>query len=313
MQKIFKTIHEQIEILKFKGVQIEDEEYANKVLLRENYFFLSGYRHPFIDTQTGKYLPGTTFEEMYSLFLFDRTLRTILFKNLLIVENNLKSIISYQLSKMYGYKEVDYLKPTNFTTDPLKSRQVNDILKKMKRQVRVNANQHTATYHYMNNYGYIPLWIMVKVLSFGIVGELYTILKRKDKEEIAEIFEVESNFLETSLPLLANYRNLCAHEEIVYENRTQKKIEGTIYHALLKIDKEDGEYKKGTNDIFALIIVLKELLDSESLNNMMIEIDDAIHNLEYNLHTIPLEKILNRMGFPEEYMMIKNINKKVEE
>lgn len=313
MQKIFKTLQEQIEILKYKGLTVSNEEYAQNILLRENYFFITGYRHPFINEQTGKFINGATFEEMYSLFLFDRAFRNILFKNLLIVENNLKSIISYQLSKKYGYKESDYLKPNNFTKDPARARQVNDILKKMKRQIRVNANQHTATFHYMNNYGYIPLWIMVKVLSFGIVGELYTILKKEDQIQIAETFGMSAEDLEDYLPILANYRNLCAHEEIVYENRTQKEIEGTIYHAILKIDKDEDGYVKGKNDIFALIIMLRQLLEEESLNNMMIEIERAIENLKYNLHSIPIDVILEKMGFPINYMDIKNINKKVEE
>jgi len=312
MEKIFKSLKEQIEILKFKGLTIQDEEYAESILLRENYFFLSGYRHLLMDENREKFLPGTTFEELYSIFLFDRTFRNIIFKNLLIIENNLKSVISYQLSKKYGYKEVDYLKPKNFNSSPEKARQVNDIIRKMKRQVRVNANQHTATYHYMNNYGYIPLWIMVKVLSFGIVGELFTILKREDQENIAEIFGVEVENLENYLPILANYRNLCAHEEVVYENRTQKQIEDTLYHAILKIPKEDGEYIQGKNDLFALMIILRQLLNEEEINNLMIEIEKAVDNLAYNLHTIPIEKVLKRMGFPENYMEIKNIKKKVE-
>lgn len=314
MQKIFKTLEEQIEILKFKGMEVNDVEYAEKILLRENYFFISGYRHPFVDIETGKYLSGTTFEEVYSLFLFDRTFRNIIFKNLLIVENNLKSVISYQLSKKYGYRESDYLNPTNFTKEPIKAKQVNDILRKMKRQIRVNAHQHTATFHYLNNYGYIPLWIMVKVLSFGIVGELFSILKKEDKETIAEIFEVDDELLEDYLPILANYRNLCAHEEIVYENKTQKEIGNTIYHSLLKIEKNEfDEYVKGKNDIFALVIILKELLNEVDLKNMMLEIEDAINNLEYNLHTISIDIVLDRMGFPKNYLDIKNINKKVEE
>ena len=111
------------------------------------------------------------------MFLFDRHLRNILFKYLLIIENNVKSIISYQLSKRYGFKESDYLSPKNFTQDSLKSRQVKDVLNKMKRQVSINSKKHSATLHYLNNYGYIPMWIMVKVLSFGIIYELFCILK----------------------------------------------------------------------------------------------------------------------------------------
>lgn len=52
------------------------------------------------------YLKGTTFEELYSLFLFDRQFRNIIFKNVLIVENNAKSIISYQLSKSMDTKKM---------------------------------------------------------------------------------------------------------------------------------------------------------------------------------------------------------------
>ena len=101
--KQFKNLDEQIEIFKYKGLVINNEEYAKEVLLRENYFFLSGYRHLFMDLERPKfYLEGTTFEELYSLFLFDRQFRNIIFKNLLIVENNAKSIMSYQLSKKYG-------------------------------------------------------------------------------------------------------------------------------------------------------------------------------------------------------------------
>ena len=110
IEKKFKNLDEQIEILKHKGMKIEDEEFAKEVLLRENYFFLSGYRFPFmIENSNKQFLEGTTFEELYSLFLFDRSFRNIIFKNLLIIENNLKSITSYQLSKKYGYREKDYL------------------------------------------------------------------------------------------------------------------------------------------------------------------------------------------------------------
>ena len=73
----------------------------------------------------------------------------------------------------------DYLNPKNFTQDHDKIKRVHDLINKMKRQIRINASSHNATIHYMNNYGYIPLWVLVKVLSFGIVCELFTILKKR--------------------------------------------------------------------------------------------------------------------------------------
>ena len=308
--KEFKKLDEQIEILRNKGLTINDNNYAADVLFRENYFFLNGYRHLFMISSTNKtYIKGTTFEELYSLFLFDRTFRNIMFKNILNIENNIKSIMSYHLSLRYGYHEKDYLDHKNFTANPEKSRQVSDILKKMKRQIRSNAGTHSATMHYVNSYGYIPLWVLVKVLSFGIIGELYSILKKEDQINIADVYDVDSETLGNYLVLLSNYRNLCAHEDIVFDNRTQRLIADTKYHRLLKIPIENEEYIYGKNDVFALIIVMKQMLKNEEFKNMALEISHAFKNLELNIKTIPLSKIYHKMGFPTNWEELIDVNK----
>lgn len=310
IEKHFKNLDEQIEILKYKGMKINDERYVKRILLRENYFFLNGYRHLFLKSNENRHFKeGTTFEEMYSLFLFDRSFRNVLFKYLLVIENNLKSIISYQLSKKYGYKEKDYLKEKNFTPQPEKRAQINDLLKKMKRQIRVNGSQHTATQHYVANYGYIPLWILVKVLSFGIISEMYQILRAEDQKDVASVYNIEKEELSVYLPILANYRNLCAHEDILYENRTQKAIGDTIYHQLLKIPKRDEEYIQGKYDLFALIIIMKQLLQYEEFKNMTLELENVIGTLNYNLHTIKIDEVLKKMGFPLNWKNLANIDR----
>lgn len=310
IEKHFRNLDEQIEILKNKGMIIHNEAYAKNVLLRENYFFLNGYRYLFMYSNTDKrFLENTTFEELYSVFLFDRNIRNIIFKNLLIIENNLKSIIAYQLSKKYGYKERDYLKEKNFTKRPEKRKQVKDLISKMERQIRLNSREHTATLHYANNYGYIPMWILVKVLSFGIVSEMYSILKDDDQIQIAKVYHVSPDELITYLPILANYRNLCAHEDILFDNRTQKMIEDTIYHQLLNIPKADDEYIYGKCDLFSLLIIMKELLVNEEFKSMIIELENAVSTLDYNLSTIKVEKVLDKMGFPSNWYELKNIER----
>lgn len=309
-EKQFRNLDEQIELFKYKGLTITNPEYTKKILLRENYFFINGYRHIFMKSEGNKkYIEGTTFEELYSLFLFDRQFRNIIFKNLLTLENNVKSIISYQLSKKYGYKENDYLKMKNFDPKPDKSRQINDLIKKMKRQIRVNGPQHSATMHYISNYGYIPLWVLVKVLSFGIVSELYTVLKPEDRLQIAKLYNLDSETFSKYLVMLSNYRNLCAHEDILFENKTQRTIDDTPYHLMLNIPKTNGEYIYGKNDLFAVIIIMKQLLSDIEIKNMVIEIDHALDNLQYNLHTIPIDKVLDRMGFPLNWKQIADIER----
>lgn len=307
--KVFKNLDEQIEILRTKGLIIDDVDYAKEVLLRENYFFVSGYRHLFLrNDESRRFISGTNFRELYGMFNFDRQLRNILFKNILIVENNLKSILSYVMSKNHGFKEQNYLNADNFVKDYSKSRQINDLIRKMKRQINVNGKQHAATSHYIRNYGYIPLWVVVKVLSFGIVGELYSILQKDDQEEIADIYHVSVHNLTNYLTILANYRNLCAHEDICYNNRTSKKIEATSYHDFLNIPKEDDEYILGINDLFAIVIIMKQILKNEDFVLMMNEISYELDILDGKLESIELESVLEAMGFPINYKEIVRMN-----
>ena len=308
-KKEFRTLDEQIDILKSKDLVINDVDAAKDVLLRENYFFINGYRYLFFDkNKNRKFITGTKFEELYSAFLFDRNIRNIMFKNLLVVENNIKSIISYQLSKKYGFKEKDYLNPKNFIQDYKDSRRVEDVLNKMKRQIRVNGEKHTATYHYMNKYQYVPLWILVKVLSFGLINELYGILKPEDKDEIASFYKMSSEDLKVYLQLLANYRNLCAHEDIVYDHRTQTFISDTKYHELLKIEKNElGEYIQGKNDLFAVIIIFKQMLNKDRFEELIKEIEICFDRFDRNVSIITNENLLKRMGFPKNYMDIKDL------
>ncbi|MCI8574940.1 MAG: Abi family protein [Bacilli bacterium] len=304
MEKIFKTLDEQISILQGKGLIIPDEEYAKEILLRENYFFLSGYRHLFLSENGRSFLPGTTFNELYSLFYFDRHIRNILFRNLLIIENNIKSIMAYHLSMKYGIREEQYLNPKNFVKDADRKRQVNDLLKKLKRQIRINGGQHQATQHYIEHYGYIPLWIVVKILSFGIVGEFYSILKAEDQRAVAEFFRAKAENLLIWLPILANYRNLCAHEDILYEHKAQRPIMDSHFHQQLEIPRVDGEYIYGKDDLFALIIILKRMLRADDFYLMMENLDYEINLLAGKLKTIKIDKVLDRMGFPTNYKEI---------
>lgn len=308
-KKTFKTLDEQIEILRSKGLIINDIDRTKDILFRENYFFISGYRHLFQrSNKDNSFIPGTKFDELYATFVFDRNIRNIMFKFMLIVENNVKSITSYQLSKKYGFKEKDYLNPKNFNQDSMKVRQVYDVLNKIKRQIRINGRQHAATSHYINNYGYIPMWILVKVLSFGIISELYGILKPEDQIKISDIYNIDSETMSIYLSLLANFRNLCAHEDILYDHRTQRCIPDTKYHYMLNIPTINDEYMYGKNDLFAVMIILKTMLTKDEFRDLVNQIGYEIDILDGKVDVVPTSLILNKIGFPDNFREILNIN-----
>ena len=309
MQKTFKTLDEQIEILESKGLEITDYEKTKEILFKENYFFINGYRHLLTSaSNNNRFVPGTTFEELYAIFIFDRRLRNIMFKNIMIIENNIKSIISYQLSKKYGHKEKDYLNPKHFRYESFKLSQVNDVINKMKRQIRLNGKQHRATKHYISNYGYIPMWVSVKVLSFGIISELYSILKYEDQDDIANFYHIDGNELNIYLYLLSNYRNLCAHEDILYDHTTQRSIPDNRFHQFLNIPKVEDEYIYGKNDFFAVLIILRQMLGDGEFHDLINEIGYEIDILDGKINSVDTKSILNKIGFPDNWRELENID-----
>lgn len=78
---------------------------------------INGYKELFIATPSTAtteeaYKSGTTFDEVYSLYNFDRNVRNVYLKYLLKIENCLKTVISHEFSKLYSHK--NYLRTENF-------------------------------------------------------------------------------------------------------------------------------------------------------------------------------------------------------
>ena len=67
------------------------------------------------------------------------------------------------------------------------------------------------------------------------------ILKEEDKFSIASVYKIEPEEMEDYLPILANYRNLCAHEDVTFDHFTQRMIPDTKYHSILNIQKIDAK------------------------------------------------------------------------
>ena len=140
------------------------------------------------------------------------------------------------------------------------------------------------------------------------MSELFSVLKREDQESIASYYtDVNADDFGNYLSILSNYRNLCAHEDILFNHETQKGIDDTSVHNILNIPKVDDEYIYGKHDIFALIIILKHLLTFSDFKMMMNEIDYEIDKLSSRLHSIDVKKVLYRMGFPDNYKEISYI------
>ena len=79
MSKPFITYTAQVEKLKNeKNLVITDDDFAVESLQNISYYALiGGYKHPFIDIHTRKYINEACFEDIVALYEFDEELRAL--------------------------------------------------------------------------------------------------------------------------------------------------------------------------------------------------------------------------------------------
>jgi len=108
--------------------------------------------------------------------------------------------------------------------------------------------------------------------------------------------------------LLARVRNVCAHNERLYDYKYRKgTIDDTGVHIQLGIPKKKGQFIKGKNDLFAVVIVLKYLLDEDEFEGFVEELENLFDDLFNKTRIIQRTQVYKYMGFPENWSDIKMV------
>lgn len=350
-EKEYKTYRQLLSILRSRGMVIEKGSSGSRVmriLERENYYnVINGYKSLFLLTpQTTqmdeKYKPGTTFNEVYSLYCFDRDLRNIYLKYLLKIENMFKTIISHEFSAKYGYD--NYLKSENFQvsasidTNHLKwiakrrnfsypkdlteikqasmeenissvIKLIGDIQQEIARQL---SKHHQVVTHYMTQHGYLPLWVLVDVLTFGKITNFYNNMKPVDKTIVARKFKLQPDELFKYMEMLGLARNKCAHDERFFDIRFRRRIHTKSiqnFNRLGIVAEPDGSYNHGTNDAYAIAIMFALLLSKTELNEFITAMKGAFSKLERQLAVISIDDVMQEMGFGSNWKNLTLLKK----
>ena len=263
------------------------------------------------------YKDGTCFEEIYALYNFDCNLRNIILKYLLKIENTLRALISYYFSMAHGndnYLKIDSFENfdgTNVSIDK-KIEQIKYIQELIINiQQKLSKSMTTKEYikHYMGKYGFVPLWVLINIFSFGDLCKFLSLMKQKERVEISKYYNCKEEELIQYFKLMNYFRNLCAHDERIYNTRVPKYlyIKDCLYHEMLEIERKNGMYRQGKHDLYALIIVFKILLDKNDFNTLYNKIYGGLKSLETKIKTIDINEILTIMNFPNNWVKIKSL------
>ena len=111
------------------------------------------------------------------------------------------------------------------------------------------------------------------------------------------------NELGKMMAVMTKFRNVCAHNDRLFDFRTKDALLDRNIYERLQIQKEKGRYKYGKNDLYAQVIILKLLLPDEDFHIFFYDLKACVK--KYPIH----KEVLERMGFPENWERIGRIKK----
>lgn len=269
--KLSKSFEEQLSILKARGLVVNNEKLAIHYLKNVGYFRLSGYSLPFqVNFNEGGnhiFLDDARFEDVVSLYQFDRNLRLITIDALEKIEVGLKATLNQVMCELGGvhwYMDKNYFhKKFNYES----------FLKILRKEIGCNdAIKHAFIQHYLKKYTepeLPPSWMIFEVMSLGRVSIIFKNIKFDFQKVMAKEYGLRVEILVSWLHSLSYLRNLAAHHQRLW-NRSYT-IKPIIFRKMLGVNEpfsQDRFYAQA----LVIQILLREISPhhawKESLKNL---------------------------------------------
>lgn len=304
--KEFFTYEQQLNKLKEEGLVIDDEVNAAEYLKREGYYnVINGYSEIFknkFSDGTKKYIKNTKFDDVLELYRFDKNLRSMMYKYILSIETYIKSLVSYEFSKVHGVDENKYLQLECFSEKD--SEAVERLLEECRKIITDAINTKSNRYRKYIEHTYIvhkhiPLWVLIRALTFGQTSIFYKNMHEDEKREIASVYNLNTTQLANVLEVVVTFRNIVAHGERTYCARLPKTRLSTSLNIVKKLSLDKnvyGDNKYGRSDFLALLICCKYLLPPFEFTGLIFELDAMFDNLQKNLSPQKVAQIKKMMG-----------------
>ncbi len=311
MSKPFKTIKEQILILKSRNLEIENEEIAESILSQINYYnIINGYKKVFLKRDLKgvlldpeEFKTGSNFDELYQLYQMDIELKNCIFRFLLRFEKLLKTSCAYHFSEKHR-EEYAYLQMKNYSLD---TKDLTNVLRNLSTLSNLVSSNNKKTgkpsiKHYIDKHGEIPLWVLINFLTLGNLSYFYSSLDNSLQSKIAKDFskrykkeysskeKIDVGEIKEALKVTNYFRNIVAHDEVLYSFNINKASSTTNFSKYFK-----GNYRgQGLND---LIMILKLVLPKVEHEMLIKEVKDIFARYNSKFNTVKFDDIIRVAGF----------------
>lgn len=209
------TYERQLDLLKERGMRIDDDAAALALLERAGYYTLSGYsylfRMPASDgSRSDQFSPGTSISQVRALWEFDHRLRSATFAAIQHVETYLRALLAYSLGAV---DPMIHRKRELLSID--QPRAYPRWLENLDRKI-ADSREEFIVHHREKRGGVVPIWVATDVLDWGSLSYLYSFAPLSVREQVAQRFRISPPQLKSWLRALNIVRNVCAHHGRFY-------------------------------------------------------------------------------------------------
>lgn len=161
MNKPALTYPEQLQLLKDRGLKVNDDAIALHRLANYNYYRLSIYWRHFTAPNDGdRFVPNTTFDRIWALYQFDRGLRALVNEACKRFEISARARWAYELAQEYGPQA--YELPEVFAHKPAHTKLLAWF------DARFEESKEDFVLHYKGKHCHRPeIWAAVELFDFG--------------------------------------------------------------------------------------------------------------------------------------------------
>jgi len=203
------TYAEQIDQLIKRGMTVSDKLHAIRTLEHTNYYRLGAYWLPFeLNHNTHQFNSNTTFDSVYKLYCFDKSLRLLLMEAVETIEVSVRAKWAYTMAHRHGaHSHME----SSLAKD---QKRYKENLDKLNMEVVRSRHSEIFIQHFDKTYCELlpPVWVVSEVMSFGMLSKWYQNLSDiLTREAIAANYKLGTVVFGSWLQHLTHIRNTCAH------------------------------------------------------------------------------------------------------
>lgn len=207
---------------------VRDPVMAARLLERLGYYRLSGYWYPFreseaspnnegrpVTTVLDRFRPGTDFEHVHDLYVFDKRLRLLMLDAVERIEVGLRVSVAHILGPRdpWAHRNPVQLSADFASRTDRETRLVKHVSWLSRHDALTARSKDEFVRHFRGRYDSpLPIWMAIELWDFGVLSTFIEGLKTADQDALAARFSIPRRELLTSWTHAINYvRNVCAH------------------------------------------------------------------------------------------------------